>query len=70
MLDHGQILKIGDRAEFEAIRDGNPSGDLTNDLIRQFLRGDPDGPLAERREESEYEQAILEAAEGRGTHLS
>jgi phospholipid/cholesterol/gamma-HCH transport system ATP-binding protein len=66
MLDHGKVLKIGPREEFEAIRDGDPTGDETNDLIRQFLRGDPEGPLTARRLDSEYEDAILEAADGRG----
>ncbi len=64
MLDHGQMLKIGTLEEFESIRDGASTGDQTHDLIRQFLRGDPDGPLAERREENDYEQAILKAAQG------
>jgi len=66
MLDHGKVLKIGAREEFESIRDGDPTGDETNDLIRQFLRGDPEGPLTARRLDSEYEDAILEAADGRG----
>jgi phospholipid/cholesterol/gamma-HCH transport system ATP-binding protein len=70
MLDHGQMLKIGTLEEFESIRDGASTGDQTHDLIRQFLRGDPDGPLAERREENDYEQAILKAAQGLDDPLS
>ena len=64
MLDHGRVLKLASREEFEAIRDGDPIGDETNDLIRQFLRGDPEGPLTQRRQNSDYEEAILEAADG------
>jgi phospholipid/cholesterol/gamma-HCH transport system ATP-binding protein len=64
MLDHGKVLKLASRQEFEAIRDGEPTGDDTNDLIRQFLRGDPEGPLTARRLDSEYEDAILDAADG------
>ena len=37
MLDRGQMLKIAIREEFERIRDSDPTGDYTSDLIRQFL---------------------------------
>ncbi len=62
MLDKGRMLKVGPRTEFEAMRDGPPTGDDTNDLIRQFLRGDPDGPISHRRRSEGYEEDILEAA--------
>ncbi|MDY6914439.1 MAG: ABC transporter ATP-binding protein, partial [Planctomycetota bacterium] len=39
MLEQGVMLKIAPRREFESIRDGEPTGDETGDLIRQFLRG-------------------------------
>ncbi len=65
MLDAGVMLKIAPRAEFEAIRDGEPTNDETNDLIRQFLRGDSDGPITRRRMAGGYEEDILEAAGGR-----
>jgi phospholipid/cholesterol/gamma-HCH transport system ATP-binding protein len=64
MLDAGKMLKIGPRSEFEAIRDGDPTGDVTNDLIRQFLRGDSTGPITDRRMETGYEEDILKAAGG------
>lgn len=64
MLDSGKMLKIGPRSEFEAIRDGDATGDVTNDLIRQFLRGDSTGPITDRRMETGYEEDILEAAGG------
>ena len=64
MLDAGRILKIGRREEFEAIRRGEPTGDEATDLIRQFLRGDSDGPITRRRLSTDYEEDILEAAQG------
>jgi len=65
MLDQGKMLKIAPREEFETIRDAEPTGDETADLIRQFLRGDSDGPLTRRRLTSGYARDILKAAEGR-----
>ncbi len=62
MLDRGQMLKIAIREEFERIRDSDPTGDYTSDLIRQFLRGDSEGPLTHRRKNSGYERDILDAA--------
>ncbi len=66
MLDRGKMLKVGARAEFEALRDGPPTGREDLDLIRQFLRGDSDGPLTARRLSTGYEEDILEAAGRRG----
>jgi hypothetical protein len=57
------VLKEGPRSEFEVIRDmAEPSGDETTDLIRQFLRGDSQGPLTQRRQDSGYEEELLLAA--------
>jgi len=64
MLDAGVMLKTGPRKDFEAIRDAGPVGDETGDLIRQFLRGDPEGPITQRRKAGGYEQDILGLAEG------
>ncbi len=61
MLDQGKALKIASRAEFEALRDGEATGDETADLIRQFLRGDCEGPITDRRLSSGYEEDILAA---------
>jgi phospholipid/cholesterol/gamma-HCH transport system ATP-binding protein len=63
MLDAGVILKVGTRSEFEAIRDGEPTGDETTDLIRQFLRGDAAGPVTRRQVGVEFETDILQAGE-------
>ncbi len=62
MLDMGRMLKIGPRSEFEALRDGPETGDETGDLIRQFLRGDPEGPITARRLSTGYEEDILATA--------
>jgi len=63
MLDKGLMLKVAPRGEFAAIRDGSTTGDMTTDLIRQFLRGDPEGPITARRLTGGYEEDILGAAE-------
>jgi phospholipid/cholesterol/gamma-HCH transport system ATP-binding protein len=63
MLDKGVVLKEGPKSDFEVIRDlAEPSGDETTDLIRQFLRGDSEGPLTKRRQDSGYEEDLLLAA--------
>ena len=64
MLDKGRVLMCDTRQAFEEIRDGDPSGDETRDLIRQFLRGDYEGPITKRREESGFEEEILSAGSG------
>jgi phospholipid/cholesterol/gamma-HCH transport system ATP-binding protein len=62
MLDKGRMLKVAPRGEFEAIRDGGATGEETIDLIRQFLRGDSEGPITARRLSGDYERDILGAA--------
>jgi phospholipid/cholesterol/gamma-HCH transport system ATP-binding protein len=62
MLDRGKMVRVGPRGEFEEIRDGEATGDETTDMIRQFLRGDSEGPLAQRAASGEYERDILGAA--------
>ena len=63
MLDRGRVLKVGRREEFEAIRQGQPCGEETTDLIRQFLRGDSQGPITRRRLSTGYEEDILAVTE-------
>jgi phospholipid/cholesterol/gamma-HCH transport system ATP-binding protein len=65
MLDRGRTLMTGPRRDFEQLRDGEPTGDERGDLVRQFLRGDSEGPITARRLAGGYEQDILDAAEGR-----
>ncbi len=59
MLDKGKVLKIGTRADFEAIRDAQGELPFAEALIRQFLRGSPEGPLSERKQSSNYEEDLL-----------
>lgn len=63
MLDRGRMLRVEERASFERLRDTHedeasamPEADR---LIRQFLRGAPDGPLTERRDGGGFEQALF-----------
>ncbi len=61
MLDKGVILKVGSRQLFQTLRDTPPEQlpDEKDRLIRQFLRGDADGPITRRKENSDYEEDIL-----------
>jgi len=65
MLESGRMLKVAPRREFEELRDSEPTGDETTDLMRQFLRGDSEGPITARRMMGGYEEDILEAADGK-----
>ncbi len=61
MLDKGRVLKIGDRGEFERIRDADPRS-LTNDnekLINQFLNGYSEGPLTDAEGLSQFERLLI-----------
>ena len=63
MLDKGRVLHSGERQWFDDLRkmsDGD-AGKLPKDqkLIRQFLRGDAEGPLSERRSLSSFEADLL-----------
>ena len=63
MLDKGKMLMVESREWFERVRDvpAERAGelDLTRRLIRQFLRGDAEGPITERRAESSYAEDLL-----------
>ncbi len=61
MLDRGRVLRIGERAEFETLRDTPPEQLATDEerLIHQFLRGDTHGPLTDAEGMSEYEKWIV-----------
>ena len=63
MLHKGRVLKIGPVEQFRDIRDGAVTGDETTDTIRQFLRGEPEGPASQRRQTKDYLDDILRAAE-------
>jgi len=63
MLDKGKVLMVDRREAFEALRD-HPAArqdELTEDqqLIRQFLRGDAQGPLTRRKAATNYAEDLL-----------
>ena len=61
MLDKGEILKIGTRQEFEALQNSE-SEELENEqdkLVRQFLRGEVNGPITKRRITGDYEDDLF-----------
>lgn len=63
MLDKGKVLKIGIREEFDSLRKmperEAAEMDETSRLIRQFLRGDAEGPITQRRIETSYAEDLL-----------
>ncbi len=63
MLDQGRMLCVEDRAWFEEMRDTPTEIARTMDedrqLVRQFLRGDPQGPLSARRDNQGYEEDLF-----------
>lgn len=66
MLDKGRMLMVADRSAFESIRD-HPADrldelDESAQLIRQFLRGDAEGPITKRKTASNYADELLGAA--------
>lgn len=63
MIDKGKVLKIETRDWFDRLRktSDEETKSLSEDdrLIRQFLRGDPEGPFAARREVRTLEEDLL-----------
>ncbi len=61
MLDKGRVLKIGDRCEFERIRDADPGTLDGRDerLMHQFLRGASEGPITDADGMTEFEKLII-----------
>jgi phospholipid/cholesterol/gamma-HCH transport system ATP-binding protein len=66
MLDKGRVLKIGDRHEFELLRDANPLElkDPDDRLMNQFLNGLGEGPLTDAEGLSEFEKLINTSSGG------
>jgi len=67
MLDKGRMLMVAEREAFEKLRD-HPTERLTeldeeHQLIRQFLRGDPEGPITRRKAATSYAEDLLGTAE-------
>jgi phospholipid/cholesterol/gamma-HCH transport system ATP-binding protein len=69
MLDKGKMIMVDTREAFEKIRDWpqNRLEELSTQhkLIRQFLRGDAEGPLTERKEASSYAEDLLGVSDPR-----
>ncbi len=59
MLDKGRMLKVGPRRYFQAIRDSEESLPHDEALIRQFLRGEAEGPITERKQSTGYAEDLL-----------
>lgn len=61
MLDQGRVLRIGSRAEFEALRDADPDKLTTYEdrLIHQFVNGLPVGPLTDSHGTTLYEKILV-----------
>ncbi len=68
MLDKGRVLRLAERAWFDALRRTPEErvADLSEDdrIIRQFLRGDADGPITTRRSGSSYADDLLDRKRG------
>lgn len=66
MLDKGRVLMVGSRDEFDELRktpeDKTESLSDDEQLIRQFLRGDAEGPITQRRIETSYAEDLLGTA--------
>ena len=63
MLDKGRILQVERREWFERLRNTPHERALDlpehERLIRQFLRGDPEGPISSRRNETTFQAALF-----------
>jgi phospholipid/cholesterol/gamma-HCH transport system ATP-binding protein len=61
MLEKGRALRVGSKAEFEALRDADPASleDDADRLLNQFLNGYDTGPLTDAEGLSEFEKVIV-----------
>ncbi len=63
MLDKGRMLRVESREWFDRLRhlSAGEASALADDqrLIRQFLRGDADGPITQRRTATNYAEDLL-----------
>lgn len=66
MLDKGRMVMVAERREFEVLRDWPIDRidelDEMRQTIRQFLRGDAEGPITRRRAETNYAEDLLGTA--------
>jgi phospholipid/cholesterol/gamma-HCH transport system ATP-binding protein len=68
MLDKGRVLRVDTRGAFQQLRDHPDGTGLSEEeqLIRQFLRGDAEGPITRRRAATNYADDLLGPLETRG----
>jgi phospholipid/cholesterol/gamma-HCH transport system ATP-binding protein len=63
MLDKGRMIKVETREWYDKLRKTKPEGaaelSVEDRLLRQFLRGDADGPITERRAATNYADDLL-----------
>ena len=59
MLDQGRIMVTETRQYFESLRNSEDELDGPSALVRQFLRGDPFGPLTDREQATDYTDDLL-----------
>ena len=59
MLDKGRMLVVESRQYFQKLRDTEGELDEDGALIRQFLRGDFEGPLTRRKQATNYAEDLL-----------
>jgi phospholipid/cholesterol/gamma-HCH transport system ATP-binding protein len=61
MLDKGKMVKVESRQWYDDLRSLETSQGLseTEAMIRQFLRGDAEGPITERRAATQYADDLL-----------
>ncbi len=59
MLDKGRVLASEARSWFEQLRDSDDALPEDHALIRQFLRGDAEGPITRRKQSTSYVDDLL-----------
>lgn len=62
MIDHGRVLVVEDRQYFDRLRadDLAPAGLSASEvLVRQFLRGDAEGPITDRKKSTGYADDLM-----------
>lgn len=59
MLDKGRVLAVESRQWFDDLRHSTAELEESQALIRQFLRGDAQGPITQRKQTSNYVEDLL-----------
>lgn len=59
LLEGGRVMKVGRPEEFAAVRDSAAPGDEASAMVRQFLRGEAEGPLGKPRKMEDYARELL-----------